>query len=89
MNLTETKGGIDVKEDISLIEHLDFGVECDYKDCSGDATHRLICPKCSLFEFMCAVHARAAIEAPKGSYIIFDKSCTHRVDMYDCGKEPI
>ncbi|NBR65199.1 MAG: hypothetical protein EBS85_05745 [Micrococcales bacterium] len=73
----------------SSIEHLDFNISCDYRDCEDKATHRLICPNCSHFEFMCDPHTRAAISAPKGSWIVFDKSCKHRVDMHDCGKEPI
>jgi hypothetical protein len=73
----------------SLISHLDFGVTCDYVSCDDTATHRLICPECSLFEFMCDPHAQAAKQAKKGSWIVFDKSCKHRVDMVDCGKEPI
>ena len=71
------------------IEHLNFKVTCDYTDCDMDATHRLICPACSHFEFMCLVHAKDAMNAPKGSWIVFDKSCKHRVDIYDCLKEPI
>ena len=71
------------------IDHLDFEVTCDYLDCQIAATHRLICPKCSMFEFMCDPHTLAAKQAPKDSWIIFDKSCKHRVDMYHCGKEPI
>ena len=73
----------------SRLEHLDFSVTCDYQNCDGSATHRLICPVCNQFEFMCKPHAKASIEAPKGSWIVFDKSCKHRVDMHDCGKEPI
>ena len=74
---------------VQSIDHLDFEVSCDYLDCQETATHRLICPKCSMFEFMCDPHALAAKQAPKQSWIIFDKSCKHRVDMFDCGKEPI
>lgn len=74
---------------IEVIDHLDFNVHCDYKDCNEVATHRLICPKCSQFEFMCAGHTAEAKKAPKGSWIVFDRSCLHRVDMYECGKEPI
>ena len=87
MNFDQT--GTGVKDLVSSIDHLDFGVSCDYKDCLEIATHRLICPKCSQFEFMCAGHTVEAKAAPKGSFIIFDKSCKHRVDMFDCGKEPI
>jgi len=76
-------------EDTLVIDHLDFSVTCDYVDCDGIATHRLICPQCSLFEFMCDPHTIAAKRALKGSWIMFDKSCKHRVDMYHCGKEPI
>jgi hypothetical protein len=72
-----------------VIDHLDFNLTCDYVDCDGDATHRLICPECKLFEFMCDPHASAAKAARKGSWIVFDKSCKHRVDMFHCGKEPI
>ena len=75
--------------EVITIEHLDFEICCDYKDCLETATHRLICPKCSQFEFMCAGHTVEAKAAPKGSFIIFDKSCKHRADMFDCGKEPI
>ncbi len=71
------------------IDHLDFDVTCDYLDCQGQATHRLICAKCGLFEFMCGPHAEAAKIAPKNSWIVFDRSCKHRVDMFYCGKEPI
>ncbi len=71
------------------IDHLDFDVTCDYLDCQGQATHRLICAKCGLFEFMCDPHAEAAKIAPKNSWIVFDRSCKHRVDMFYCGKEPI
>lgn len=71
------------------IDHLDFSVFCDYLDCQGQATHRLICAKCGIFEFMCNPHAEAAKQAPKNSWIVFDKSCKHRVDMFYCGKELI
>jgi len=74
---------------VENIDHLDFDVHCDYMDCQGEATHRLICAKCGLFEFMCDPHAEAAKQAPKDSWIVFDKSCKHRVDMFYCGKEPI
>lgn len=74
---------------LDRIDHLDFSVTCDYVDCEIFATHRLICPACRHFEFMCAPHTKAAMDAPKGSWIVFDKSCKHRVDLYDCGKEPI
>ena len=80
--------GTSVKDDLSVIDHLSFNVTCDYKDCEGIATHRLICP-CSQFEFMCDQHASDAKTAPKGSWIVFDKSCKHRADMFTCGKEPI
>jgi hypothetical protein len=76
-------------EKTSVIDHLDFDVTCDYLDCDGEATHRLICPECSLFEFMCEIHTKAAISAKEGSWIVFDKSCKHRVDIFYCGKEPI
>lgn len=78
----------DVKIDLSVLDHLKFEVTCDYKECEGKATHRLICP-CAQFEFMCDQHTSDAKAAPKGSWIVFDKSCQHRVDMFDCGKEPI
>ena len=71
------------------IAHLNFNVTCDYMDCDNKATHRLICAVCTQFEFMCLSHAQNAIQAPKGSWIVFDKSCKHRVDLHDCGKEPI
>jgi len=74
---------------VGHIDHLDFDVTCDYLDCQGQATHRLICAKCGLFEFMCSPHAEAAKLAPKNSWIVFDKSCKHRVDMFECGKEPL
>ncbi len=80
--------GVKVKDDLSLISHLNFSVTCDYKECGDPATHRLVCP-CGQFEFMCDQHAKDAKAAPKGSWIVFDKSCKHRVDMFDCGKEPI
>jgi hypothetical protein len=80
--------GTKVKDDLSLIDHLSFNVTCDYKECGNTATHRLICP-CAQFEFMCDQHAKDAKAAPKGSWIVFDKSCQHRVDMFDCAKEPI
>jgi hypothetical protein len=38
---------------------------------------------------MCDPHAKAAKEAERGSWIVFDKSCKHRVDMFHCGKEAI
>ncbi|MEY4417822.1 MAG: hypothetical protein RIQ88_260 [Actinomycetota bacterium] len=76
-------------EQVEQIDHLDFDVSCDYVNCTVTATHRLICAKCGLFEFMCDPHAEAAKQAPKDSWIVFDKSCKHRVDMYYCGKEPI
>jgi hypothetical protein len=38
---------------------------------------------------MCDPHTKAAMQAKKGSWIVFDKSCKHRVDMFYCGKEPI
>ncbi|MEI8231673.1 MAG: hypothetical protein WCG32_03810 [Actinomycetes bacterium] len=85
---TEAGAGTALKDDKALIDHLSFSVTCDYKDCEGKATHRLICP-CGQFEFMCDQHASDAKAAPKGSWIVFDKSCKHRVDMFDCGKEPI
>lgn len=71
------------------IDHLDFNVSCDYVDCDGAATHRLICAECKLFEFMCDPHTSSAKAAQLGSWIVFDKSCIHRVDMYHCGKEAI
>ena len=76
-------------EYVDSIEHLDFNITCDYVDCDGKATHRLICPQCKLFEFMCGPHTLSAKAAQLGSWIVFDKSCKHRVDMYHCGKEPI
>lgn len=72
-----------------VIDHLDFKVTCDYLECDGEATHRLICAKCSLFEFMCDPHTLDAKQAEKGSWIVFDKSCKHRVDLFHCGKERI
>jgi hypothetical protein len=81
--------GTNTKDKTSSIDHLDFGITCDYMNCDGAATHRLICPECSLFEFMCDPHTKAAKLAKKGSWIVFDKSCKHRVDMFHCGKEPI
>jgi hypothetical protein len=86
--MARVSGSTDVKVDLSDLNHLKFDVTCDYKDCEGKATHRLICP-CAQFEFMCDQHAKDAKAAPKGSWIVFDKSCQHRVDMFDCGKEPI
>ena len=74
---------------IDDIDQLDFDVTCDYVDCDGKATHRLICAACKLFEFMCDPHTSSAKAAQVGSWIVFDKSCKHRVDMYHCGKEPI
>ena len=71
------------------ITHLEFNVTCDYLECEGVATHRLICAACKQFEFMCTPHTQAAKKAPRGSWIVFDKSCKHRVDMFHCGKEPI
>ena len=71
-----------------LLHHLDFDPTCDYSECTKKATHRLVCP-CGQFEFMCNPHAEDAKQAPKASWIVFDKSCRHRVDMFDCGKEPI
>ena len=88
VNVSEVSGRTSVKDDLSVIDHLNFSVICDYKDCEGKATHRLICP-CGQFEFMCNQHTGDAKAAPKGSWIVFDKSCTHRVDMFECGKEPI
>lgn len=79
-------GTIEVVEEI---DHLDFPVTCDYVDCAVPATHRLICSECKLYEFMCDPHTKAAKLAKRGSWIVFDKSCKHRVDMYNCGKEPI
>jgi hypothetical protein len=38
---------------------------------------------------MCAAHTKQAQNAKKGSWIVFDKSCKHRVDLYHCIKEPI
>lgn len=81
--------GTEAQVVVEQIDHLDFDVTCDYLDCPGRATHRLICAKCGLFEFMCDPHAEAAKVAPKNSWIVFDRSCKHRVDMYYCGKEPI
>lgn len=81
--------GSQTTEYIDQIDHLDFNVTCDYVECDGIATHRLICPECKLFEFMCDPHTSAAKAAQLGSWIVFDKSCKHRVDMYHCGKEPI
>ena len=86
--MARVSGSTDVKVDLSDLDHLKFDVTCDYKDCEGKATHRLICP-CSQFEFMCDQHASDAKAAPRGSWIVFDKSCKHRVDMFDCGKELI
>jgi hypothetical protein len=77
-----------IKDDAAKIQHLNFDVSCDYKNCDEVATHRLVCT-CGQFEFMCKEHAEDAKSAPRGSWIIFDKSCTHRVDMFDCRKEPI
>jgi len=81
--------GTNTKDRTSSIDHLDFGITCDYMNCDGPATHRLICPECTLFEFMCDPHTKAAKLAKKGSWIVFDKSCKHRVDMFHCGKELI
>lgn len=81
--------GTNTEDKTSSIEHLDFGVTCDYMNCDGLATHRLICTECALFEFMCDPHTKDAKAAKRGSWIVFDKSCKHRVDMVDCGKEPI
>lgn len=78
-----------VSTDLGDIAYLNFNVTCDYMDCDDKATHRLICAICPQFEFMCALHAKAANEAPKNSWIVFDKSCKHRVDLHDCRKEPI
>jgi hypothetical protein len=83
-----TSGHVATKEYLDLISHLNFDPKCDYKDCEDAATHMLICP-CSQFEFMCQRHTSDAKAAPRGSWIVFDKSCKHRVDMFDCGKEPI
>jgi hypothetical protein len=74
---------------LGSIDHLNFNVTCDYVNCEEKATHRLICPNCSQFEFMCAAHTKQAQNAKKGSWIVFDKSCKHRVDLYHCIKEPI
>ena len=74
---------------VEEIDHLDFSVTCDYLECDAPATHRLICPECKLFEFMCDPHTKAAKLVKKGSWIVFDKSCKHRVDMFHCGKEAI
>jgi hypothetical protein len=82
-----TNTGLETKYDD--ISHLNFNVTCDYMDCEDRATHRLICALCPQFEFMCLAHAQNAIHSPKGSWIIFDKSCKHRVDLFDCRKEPI
>jgi hypothetical protein len=86
--MSRVSNGTSVKDDLSIIDHLNFSVTCDYRDCEGKATHRLICP-CGQFEFMCDKHTADAKAAPKGSWIVFDKSCKHRVDMFECGKEPI
>ena len=88
VNVSDISARTSVKDDVSAIDHLNFSVTCDYRDCEGKATHRLICP-CGQFEFMCDQHTSDAKAAPKGSWIVFDKSCTHRVDMFECGKEPI
>ena len=80
--------GTGTKDRTSSIEHLDFGVTCDYMNCEGVATHRLICPECTLFEFMCDPHAKAAKEADKGSWIVFDKSCKHRLTCFTAAKNP-
>lgn len=74
---------------VDTIDYLDFAVTCDYLKCDAPATHRLICPECKLFEFMCDPHTKAAKLAKKDSRIVFDKSCRHRVDMFHCGKERI
>jgi hypothetical protein len=82
-------GKTNTVDDTSVIDYLDFNLTCDYLDCEGTATHRLVCPECKMYEFMCDSHAKAAKLAKKGSWIVFDKSCKHRVDMYNCGKEAI
>lgn len=82
-----TRTGLATK--IDDIAHLNFNVTCDYVDCDEKATHRLICAACPQFEFMCLSHAEDAVRAPKESWIVFDKSCKHRVDLYKCRKEPI
>jgi hypothetical protein len=38
---------------------------------------------------MCDPHTLDAKQAEKGSWIVFDKSCKHRVDLFHCGKERI
>lgn len=86
--MAEVASSTDLKVDLSDLDHLRFDLTCDYRDCQGKATHRLICP-CGQFEFMCDLHTQDAKAAPKGSWIVFDKSCKHRVDMFDCGKERI
>jgi len=86
--VSNTSSNTDVLTDFTVLDHLKFDVTCDYRDCEGKATHRLICP-CGQFEFMCDKHTADAKAAPKGSWIVFDKSCKHRVDMFECGKELI
>lgn len=82
-------GKANTLDETSVIDHLDFSVTCDYQDCDGKATHRLICPECKLYEFMCDPHTKLAKLAKKGSWIVFDKSCKHRGDMFHCGKVPL
>jgi hypothetical protein len=86
--VSDPVGNVEVISDVTELDHLKFEVACDYRDCEDKATHRLICP-CGQFEFMCDQHASDAKAAPEGSWIVFDKSCKHRVDMFECGKELI
>jgi|GEM_PF-945971 len=69
--------------------NIDLNLICDYPQCDTKATHFLVCPICRMSENMCDPHTVLAHMAPKDEFVVFDKSCNHRVLMCECGKVPI
>ncbi len=69
--------------------NLDLNLICDYPKCETKATHFLVCPLCRASENMCDPHTVLAHMADPDEFVVFDKSCGHRVLMNECGKVPI
>ena len=74
-----------------LLESMNIDLElvCDYPECDTFATHFLVCAECRASENMCGPHTVLAQMAPENEYVVFDKSCNHRVLMSACAKVPI
>ena len=82
---------MDVQTENDLLESMNVDLElvCDYPECDTLATHFLVCAICRASENMCDPHTVLAHMAPADEYVVFDKSCNHRVLMADCPKVPI